>query len=274
MGNATFNQGKDYFALGDATSGALKVKSSSENRSKSSASGANCYGDAAVVDSWGETVAPSAEYDVVDTVEHTIASPVVELGSVIAAADSGVKVGGTAVPVVFGSLAIRTQNGAAPSVTANGQAVQTGATTVRTYCLPAFTLSPRHRAQDFLSLCTIKKGSGTLTVADPATDYGLDTVSANFPIAFNLAQPKGETCNYDIHGDMVTVDYAMNWYATGEPTIVLASTVTLRTSSAATSNTSTVAPTMSTPVSEECPEGGYVRYTWQVSFPLIGYEAS
>ena len=45
MANATFNAGIDYFGLETATSNALKVKSSAENRSKQSASGANCYGD-------------------------------------------------------------------------------------------------------------------------------------------------------------------------------------------------------------------------------------
>ena len=63
--NPTFNAAIDYFGLETASNGALKVTSSKENRSKSSASGANTYGDAARVDSWGETAAPSADYAVV-----------------------------------------------------------------------------------------------------------------------------------------------------------------------------------------------------------------
>lgn len=272
--NPTFNSGIDYFNLEAGTTNALKVKSSNENRSKQTASGANTYGDAAAVDSYGETAAPSSEYEVVAAIAHTLASPKITLGSLIAAGSSNISVGGTAVPVVVGGVQINTQTGASPKVVVSGQAVQTGAAALRTYIIPAFNLSPRHRAQDFLGLCTIKKGSGTLTVADAGVDYGLESVNGNFPIEFTLAQPKGELKNYDLHGGMATIDYVMNWYGSGAPTIVCASTVTLRTSSANSSNTSTVNTTMSNPVAKSCPEGGYTQYTWQVSFPLIGYEVA
>ena len=275
MGNPTFNAGIDYFALESGTTNALKVTASNENRSKQSTSGANTYGDAAAVDSWGETAAPSSDYLVVAAVAHTLASPKITLGNLVAAGSSNIKIDGTDAPVVIGSLSINTQTGSAPTVSVSGQAVQTGATALRSYCVPAFTLSPRHRAQDFLSLITsIKKGSGTLTAADPGVDYGLESVNAQFPIEFTLAQPKGELKAYDMHGGMATVDFTMNWYASGEPTIAIASTVTLRTSSANTSNTSTVNTTVSNPVAKACPEGGYTQYTWQVSFPLIGYEVA
>ena len=275
MSNQTFNAGIDYFALESGTTNALKVTASNENRSKQSTSGANTYGDAAAVDSWGETAAPSSDYLVVAAVAHTLASPKITLGNLVAAGSSNIKIDGTDAPVVIGSLSINTQTGSAPTVSVSGQAVQTGATALRSYCVPAFTLSPRHRAQDFLSLITsIKKGSGTLTAADPGVDYGLESVNAQFPIEFTLAQPKGELKAYDLHGGMATVDFTMNWYASGEPTIAIASTVTLRTSSANTSNTSTVNTTVSNPVAKACPEGGYTQYTWQVSFPLIGYEVA
>lgn len=270
MSNATFNAGIDYFNLVSGTSNALKVVSSNENRSKQTTSGANCYGDAAVVDSWGETAAPSSDYQVVAAVAHTLASPKITLGSLIAAGSSNIKVGGTAVPVVLGGCTITTQNGSAPTISVNGQAVQTGASALRTYIIPAFTLSPRHRAQDFFSLCTIKKGSGTLTAADSITDYGMENISANLPIEFTLAQPKGVLAAYDLHGGMATCDFTMNWYASGEPTIQLVSSVSFK----GTGNTTVTAETtMSNPVSKACPEG-YTQYTWQVSFPMLGIEAS
>ena len=275
MANQTFNAGIDYFALESGTTNALKVTASNENRSKQSTSGANTYGDAAAVDSWGETAAPSSDYLVVAAVAHTLASPKITLGNLVAAGSSNIKIDGTDAPVAVGTLSINTQTGSAPTVSVSGQAVQTGATALRAYVPPAFSLSPRHRAQDFLSLITsIKKGSGTLTAADPGVDYGLESVNAQFPIEFTLAQPKGELKAYDLHGGMATVDFTMNWYASGEPTIAIASTVTLRTSSANTSNTSTVNTTVSNPVGKACPEGGYTQYTWQVSFPLIGYEVA
>lgn len=268
MANATFNAGIDYFGLQAATSNAVKVTASNENKSKQSTSGANSYGDAAVVDSWGETAAPSSDYQVVDEIEHTLAAPVLTLGKLIAAADSQITIGGTSAPVVTGSLNINTQNGSAPTISVSGQAVQTGAAELRNYTLPAFTLSPRHRAQDFLALCTIKKGNAA---ASPVIDYGLESCNAAFPIEFTLGQPKGNLLTYDIHGGMVTVDYTMNWYSATEPTIELASTVTLALDDDGTTTT-TVAPTMTTPETKNNPEGDYTQYTWQVSFPLIGFE--
>ena len=268
MATPTFNAGKDYFAFEAATSNAAKVTASNENPGKQSSSGPNTYGDAAAVDAWGETKAPSSDYQVVAEIEHTLADPVIILGKLIAAADSNITVGGTAAPVVTGSLNINTQNGSAPTISLSGQAVQTGAAELRNYTLPAFTLSPRHRAQDFLALCTIKKGNAA---ASPVIDYGLESCNAAFPIEFTLGQPKGVLLTYDLHGGMATVDFTMNWYGATEPTIELASSLTLALD-ADGETTTTVTPTMTTPVGKACPEGGYTQYTWQVSFPLIGFE--
>ena len=249
MANPTFNAGIDYFGLETATSNALKVTESNENRSKQSASGANTYGDAAVVDSWGETAAPSASYLVVDEVDS---SDFPDLGIVIAAAiDSN--------PVALGGISISTQNGSAPTVTASGQMVQTGATQLRAYTLPTFSISPRHRAQDILGFMSIKKGT---SAADDTEDYGLESVNVEFPIEFTLAQPKGELKNYDLHGGMATAAYTLNWYASTAPTIEL--------SSAATS----AGATISEPVAKSCPEGGYTQYTFTISLPMIGEEYS
>ena len=271
MANPTFNSGIDFFSMESGTSNAVKVKSSNENRSKQSTSGPNCYDDAAVVDSWGETAAPTSEYEVVAALSHTIASPKITLGNLIAAASSKIKVDGSNVPVVVGTLQINTQTGSAPTMSVSGQAVQAGASALRKYIPPAFSLTPRHRAQDFLSLCTIKKGSAA---ANDKTDYGLQSVNGRFPIVITLSQPKGNTLGYDLHGDMATVDFTMNWYASTEPTIELVGSLTIKTSNASSGNTTTVVPTMSEPVAKENPEGGYTQYTWQVSFPMLGFEAS
>ena len=279
MASKSFNQGIDYFALETATSNALKVKSSAENQSGQTATGPNTEGDAAAVDAWGDTAAPSAEDDVVGPIAHdptadSNPTTIFTLGTLISAANSKIYIGGTARPVVLGTLSISTQNGSAPKVSASGQAVQAGASAaLRTYILPAISLSTRHRAQDFLALCTIKKGNST---ADPKTDYGLESVNGNFPIEFTLAQPKGVLENYDLHAGMVTVDYDMHWYGHGgtpdaliEPTIELVSSIDLKVGT----NTVTVAPVMSAPKTKNCPENGYVQYTWKVSFPLIGKDA-
>lgn len=249
MANPTFNAGIDYFGLGTSSSDALKVTSSNENRSKQSASGANLYGDAAVVDSWGETAAPSAEYVVVAALTQATFP---DLGTVKT-------VDGIGNPVVLGGVSIRTSTGAAPTVSASGQMVQTGAAQLRKYVLPAFSLTPRHRAQDFMGLCEIKKGTAT---ADASEDYGLESVEADFPIEFTLAQPKGEVVNYDLHGGMATCSFTMNWYASTAPTVSLTSAATA------------LGASISSPVAKSCPEGGYTQYTWTVSFPLVGEEVT
>jgi hypothetical protein len=247
--NPTFNAAIDYFGLETASNGALKVTSSKENRSKSSASGANTYGDAARVDSWGETAAPSADYAVVG---NLTSATMPDLGTVSTIED-------IAAPVVLGGVTFNTSKGAPPTMSASGQMVQTGAKQLRKYKLPGFSITPRHRAQDMMGLCAIMKGDAA---ADDSEDYGLESVSASFPINITIAQPKGETKNYDLSGGMATCSYTMNWYASGKPTVSLTEAATA------------LGATMSAPVDKACPEGGYVQYTWTVSFPLIGEEVA
>lgn len=247
MSTSTFNAAVDYFGLETSSSNALKVTGSNKNPSKQSTSGANCYGDPTVVDSWGESAAPSADYMVVAALTQ---AGMPKLGTVIT-------VSGMTGPVVLGGVRISTRSGSAPTLSASGQMVQTGAATLREYTLPAFSLDVRHRAQDFLGLVSIKKGTNA---ADAIEDYGLESVDAEFPIEITLAQPKGVTMNYDLHGGMATCSYSMNWYASTAPTIEL------------TAAAEALGATISTPVGDSAPEGGYVQYTWTVSFPFTGVE--
>ena len=265
MTNTTFNAGIDYFGLETATSNALKVKSSAENRSKQSTSGPNTYGDIKAVDPWGETAAPTAEYQVVD--ECNSASFVDIGGSIISSPD------GFTAPLCFGGLSFSTSNGTAPTMSANGQLIQTGATRLRKYSPVGFLILPRHRAQNcvgtwsgsgstavFTPCIEIKKGS---TAASDVDDYGLESVSGDImPVEFTLAQPKGVTANYDLHGGTATVSYTMNWYASTAPTVALSSAA------------QAAGFTMSAPVGKSDPEGGYTQYTWSVSIPMVGVEVS
>lgn len=265
MANATFNAGIDYFDLEDTTDGALKVKSSAENRSKQSASGANSYGDIKVVDSWGETAAPTAEYQVV---AECTSSAFANIGGSIISSPTGFTA-----PLCFGGLSVNTSNGSAPTMSATGQLVQTGATRLRKYSPVGFRVLPRHRAQDFVGTwATVEDASvftpcmvikKDLAAASDIDDYGLESVSGDImPIEFTLAQPKGETVNYDLHGGTATVSYTMNWYASTAPTIELSAAA------------QAAGFTMSSPVGKSDPEGGYTQYTWAVSIPMVGVEAS
>lgn len=261
MANATFNAGIDYFGLEEATSNAIKVKSSAENRSKQSASGANSYGDIKAVDSWGETAAPTAEYQVVS--ECNSASFADIGGSIIPSPE------GFSAPLCFGGLSFSTSNGTAPTMSANGQLVQDGAKRLRKYSPVGFKILPRHRAQNcvgtwagnvFTPCIEIKKGDAAASDID---DYGLESVSGDImPVEFTLSQPKGVTFNYDLHGGTATVSYTMNWYASTVPTITLSSAA------------QTAGFTMSAPVGKSDPEGGYTQYTWSVSIPMVGTEAT
>ena len=244
--NNTFNQAKDYFELVAQQSPKLKVTTSDENRSKETASGQNTHGDTVVVDGYGETVAPSAEYEVI---ADMAAADLPVLGKVTAAGSAEVTIGGTAHPIALGGISISTQTGTPPKLTAKGQAIQVGGTQKRWYSLadtfPRFSLSTRHRAQDFLGLCVIKKGNSD---ASPVEDYGLSSVNADFPVEFTLAQPQGTLLNYDLHGGTVTVDYTMNWYAATPPEISLASDAPANA-------------TITNPAGRSDPENGYTQYT-------------
>jgi hypothetical protein len=262
----------DYFGLVTAI-GATKVKcvASAENPTVQTTNGQNTYGDSVVVDAYGQTAAPSSEYEVIGA----ISSQAITLGTIT----STNKVLGTAnLPVCLGGISIATQTGSAPKITANGQALFTGATQLRSYILPAFNLSPRHRAQDIFAdpLVTIKYN--TNTAALPTFDYGLSSVNANFPIEFTTALPQGQMLGYDLHGGAVTVDYTLNWYRTDHQPEIAINTAAYANSVIPIkigTNTYFNAPiTLTNPVGRSDPENGYTQYTFQVSFPLVGAEAA
>lgn len=247
MATKTLNAHVDYFGLEASSNNALKIVDSAENKSKTSVSGTNLYGDITVVDAFGETAAPSANYELIDNLTD---GTMPEMGKVISVESLGK-------PVVLGGITINTATGSAPTFSASGQMVQTGAAQLRKYKLPAFSLTPRHRAQDFLGLCTIKNGT---TEASDVEDYGLSSVNASFPIEITTAAPQGEVAAYDIHGGMATCDFTMNWYAENPPTVELTAAATA------------LGAAISSPVTKTTPRDGYTEYTWQVSFPMTGEE--
>ena len=255
--SSQFNAAVDYFGLEAATtiqsSGltGLKVVSSSENRTKQATSGPNSYGDAAVVDAYGETAAPSAEYVCCATVTD---DTLPHLGSLHTTVTGG--------KTALGSITIRTQNGSAPTVSVSGQLLPITVAQLRHYDLPNFRLLARHRAQDFIG-SRVQGETGLCTISGSETeDYGLESVEVNFPIVFTLAQPKGVVAAYDLHGDMATARYVMNWYKSTAPTITLKAAATA------------MGAIMSEPETKSCPENGYTQYTWTVSWPMIGAEGS
>ena len=262
----------DYFALVTAI-GATKLKcvASAENPSLQTASGQNSVGDTVVVDSYGLTAAPSAEYEVIGA----ISNQAITLGTV----DSSNTVIGTAnLPVALGSLTISTQNGSAPTISASGQALFTGATQLRAYKIPGTSLTARHRAQDIFTnpLVTIKYN--TSNAASPLFDYGLSQVNANFPVEFSTAMPGSTMLGYDLHGGTVTVDYTLNWYRTDyQPEIAIntASYPNAKINIQIGTDEYFASPmTLTVHPGRTNARESYTQYTFQVSFPLVGAEVS
>lgn len=269
---STLRAHTDYFGL-ETTIGNTKIKcvGSAENPTIQTANGQNTFGDTVVVDAFGKTAAPSAEYEVIGA----ISGQDITLGALIS---TNTVLGTANLPVCLGSLSIATQTGSAPKITASGQALFAGATQLRAYKLPAFSLSPRHRAQDIFAnpLFTIKYN--TDNAALPTFDYGMSSVNANFPIEFTTAMPQGTMLGYDLHGGTATVDVMFNWYRTDNPPEVAINTAAYANSVIPIqigANEYFNAPlTITNPVGRSDPEGGYTQYTFQISFPLVGAEVS
>lgn len=270
---STMRQQIDYFGLVTAV-GATKLKcvASAENPSQQGNSGPNSVGDTIVVDAYGFTAAPSSDYEVIGD----ISSQAVTLGTVTS---TNTVLGTANLPVCLGSLSISTQNGSAPTISATGQALFTGATQLRAYKLPAFSLTARHRAQEIFTdpLVTIKYNAGAST-ASPLFDYGLQSVNAQFPVEFSTAMPAGVMLGYDLHGGSVTVDYSLNWYRTDyQPEIALNTTAYAggKINIQIGTNEYFAAPmTLTVQPGRTNARDGYTAYTFQVSFPLVGAEAA
>ena len=247
----------------------IKCVASAENPSAQSASGQNTYGDPVVVDVFGQTAAPSSEYEVIGS----ISGKTITLGTLCAL---NAVLGTANLPVCLGSLSISTQTGSAPKITASGQALFTGASALRTYKLPAITLGPRHRAQDIFAAPLFKIKYNTSTDATPTFDYGLSSVNANFPIEFTTAMPAGTMLGYDLHGGMATVDYSLNWYRTDYPPEIAINTTDFPGSvmpiEIGTDTYFDAKMEMTNPVGRSDPDGQYTQYTFQISFPLVGVE--
>lgn len=269
---STLRAHTDYFGLETAI-GNTKIKcvGSAENPTIQTANGQNTFGDTVVVDAFGKTAAPSAEYEVIGA----ISGQNITLGTLIS---TNTVLGTANLPVCLGSLSIATQTGSAPKITASGQALFAGAAQLRAYKLPAFSLSPRHRAQDIFAnpLFTIKYNGDNAAL--PTFDYGMSSVNATFPIEFTTALPNGTMLAYDLHGGMATVDATFNWYRTDYPPEVAINTAAYAGGvipiQIGTNEYFNAPLTITNPVGRSDPEGGYTQYTFQISFPLVGAEVS
>lgn len=108
----------------------LVAKSSEAGKSSQLATALNTDGDIAAHDVYGETEAPSCEFIVTDEVDLSD----IELGEVN---------GG----IMLTQIVVTTQAGQMPTVTMQGQKIESGGTAQRTYPISG-TIKPRSKAQD------------------------------------------------------------------------------------------------------------------------------
>lgn len=192
MANAGFNAATDIFGMGAD----WDVRSSSENKSGSTAECPNSVGDITHRDQYAERIAPSAEYVLANDVDE-----LPDLGEVV-------NIGG--VKVAINSIVVRTAKGAAPSASVSGVEVEADATTLRTYSCGGIRLSARHRAQDIL---------GFLGQTTPDT---LTEATFTFTCDITLADPKGVVKKHDVSNGKVVAQFT---HTTGDATAVVAPSV-------------------------------------------------
>lgn len=177
MANAGFNTATDLFNMGSA----WEVKSSNINPSNSVAGAPNFIGDITHRDAYGERIAPSAEYVLVDDTDKLPA-----LGTVVTI--DGKK-------VAISSISVKTSKGEAPTATVTGTQVEDDAPTVRTYSCGDITLSARHRAQDIVGY------HGSFM---PST---INSSTFNFTCDVTLADPKGVIESSDCSNGKIEAQY-------------------------------------------------------------------
>lgn len=193
MANAGFNTATDLFNMGSA----WKVKSSNINPSNSVAEAPDFIGDITHRDAYGERIAPSAEYVLVDDTDKLPA-----LGTVVTIENK---------KVAINNISIKTAKGEAPTASVSGVEVESTAATKRTYPCGTIKLSARHRAQDVV---------GFLGATAPAT---LIDSTFNFTCDVTLADPKGVIEASDCSNGKVEAQYN---HVSGDGTAITAPSVT------------------------------------------------
>ena len=192
-----FSTPKDFWA--DLGISGLAITSSSENASTQTAEAFNEYGDTisltgGAVGGFAEIYAPSCEYVVIGDVSLSD----IKLGTIVKLSGTG----DTQRNIMLSGVSISTGAGQNPTVTLSGVEVEKGGSVgnaignsttrrgKRVYPLPAGTLSPTHKAQDFFGALNatvpFKRGD------DPSTGTALSQASASASIDPHITTIKGE----------------------------------------------------------------------------------
>lgn len=177
MANAGFNNSTDIYSMGSA----WKVKSCSMNASISMGECPNSLNDVTHRDTYGERIAPTAEYELVSDV--TTLPPI---GTVVTI--NGKK-------VAINSITVNTSKGSPVTASVSGVQVESAAVSKRTYSVGTIAISPRHRAQDI-----IKAYGQTM----PAT---VTSTAVTFSADVTVNEPKGEIEGHDVSNGKVVATF-------------------------------------------------------------------
>ena len=246
MATPTFNAGKDYAGLETATTNAVAVKSSGENRSNQVTEGTNGKGDVAAQDVFGSTADPSTTYEVVKSFSGALPA----LGTVKTHDDF-------ANPLMIVSYAFSFSAKNPGTLTATLKMIEPNGTTNRTYATGNVSFTARHRAQDILNALTIKKKSGEeWTNVTDDTEADITAATATFSVDPTIGQPKGVTSSSDCSGGKVVAQFTVGCWIAGELDFVAAEGFTITAEKTRTD-----------------PENGYSEYTVTLSKGLTGTDA-
>ena len=182
----------DYFGQADTE---LALKSSSENRTASSAEATNARGDFIARDVYGERYAPTATYELKAALSKAIA-----LGSVNTPADL--------FPVVLNKLSIKTKAGMAPSLEFGGESIQEDGTVSSTIALGTVAVSVRHKAQILFAAFTLA-----------GTGCELNECNADCSCKISRGEVNGDTLSHDVSEGVIKVTATIVQSGATAPTV-------------------------------------------------------
>lgn len=232
-----FSAPVDYFELDHVASTnetGLRIKSSQDGATGQEAEASNEYGDTVAHDEYGQVLAPSCEYAVIDDVDLSD----IALGKIVTKS-----VGGVSKKFMITQVQINTSAGGAPTVSVSGVEVDSAAVDRRTYELPG-TLSPRHKSQD---------------------PFGALTADAKFTQI-------NSTAAVDAH--VQTVTGAPVFADASHCVLTVQATMTDHTGSASITAATNGGFEITAPEAMSNPDSGYIERTATLTKYLTGTEAS
>lgn len=188
----------DFFKI--SSDGALVCVSSNDGVSASVVEAQGQDGSIVAAETYGETAAPSCEYDLAASLENDAsADTALALGRV--SDEDGKK-------YVLNSFSITTAAGSAPKVSASGERVNDDATDGCLYIIPSFKLETLHHAQILFNAFTLEGEGCHLTGANYAASCTI-----------TKATKEGNCLTFDVSGAKIEASLTIRQCASAAPTV-------------------------------------------------------